>query len=101
MSAVDGTWKVTVRGPTGAEVTTLKLETVDGVLTGTQTGQGKTSEISEAKVDGNNVYWVNHVTMPLKMKVEFSGVVEENAISGKVKAGFAGSFPFSGVRNPG
>lgn len=101
MSAVDGVWKVTVRGPTGAEVTTLKLETVDGVLTGTQTGQGQTSEILDAKVDGNNVYWANQVTKPLKMKVEFSGVVDENAISGKVKAGFAGSFPFSGVRIPG
>jgi hypothetical protein len=98
MSAVDGVWKITVRGPTGAEVTTLKLETVDGVLTGTQTGQGQTSEILDGKADGNNVFWANQVTKPLKMKVEFTGVVDGDAISGKVKAGFAGSFPFSGVR---
>jgi hypothetical protein len=100
MSAVDGVWKVTVRGPTGAEVTTLRLETVDGVLTGTQTGQGQTSEILDAKVDGNNVYWANQVTKPLKMKVEFSAVVEGDTLNGKVKAGFAGSFPFTGVRQP-
>jgi 2,4-diaminopentanoate dehydrogenase len=97
MSA-DGVWKITVKGPTGPQITELKLATVEGVLTGIQTGQGQSSEITDTKVEGNSVYWVNHVTKPMKMKVEFSGVIDGDNISGKVKAGFAGSFPFTGVR---
>ncbi len=100
MSVADGVWKVTVKGPTGPQVTVLTLATVDGVLTGTQSGQGQTSAITDAKLDGNNVYWVNHITSPMKMKVEFSGVIDEKGMQGKVKAGFAGTYPFSGVRNP-
>jgi hypothetical protein len=98
MSKLDGVWKVTVKGPTGAQVATLTLATVDGVLTGSQSGQGETTAIADAKLDGDKVYWVNHITKPMKMKVEFSGVVSDEGINGKVKAGFMGSFPFSAVR---
>jgi len=97
--SVEGRWKVTIKSPTGPMATELVLAQVDGTLTGTQSGQGMSSPISEAKLDGDKLSWVNHVTKPMKMKLEFSGVVEGGQkISGKVKAGFVGSFPFTGVK---
>jgi hypothetical protein len=100
MSTVDGAWNVTIKSPIGPQSATLTLATVDGALTGSQSGQGQTSVITDAKLDGNKIYWVNHVTKPMKMKVEFSGIVDESGINGKVKAGVMGSFPFSAVRSP-
>jgi hypothetical protein len=82
----------------GLQASTVVLSNSGGVLTGTQSGQGVTSEISDGKVDGNTVYWVNHVTVPMKMKLEFTGTVEGDQITGKVKAGMMGSFSFTGVK---
>ena len=45
------------------------------------------------------LFWINHVVKPMKMKVEFTATVDGDAMSGKVKAGFMGSFPFTGVRD--
>jgi len=96
--AIDGKWTITIKGPTGPMATTLELATVNGILVGTQSGQGESSEITNAVFDGSNISWVNHTTKPMKLKVEFSGVVNATEMSGKVKAGFMGNFPFSGTK---
>jgi hypothetical protein len=97
-ASAEGKWNVSVKGPTGAQASVLVLECKGGQWSGTQTGQGVTSPAVDIKVDGNKVYWVNHVTKPMKIKVEFTGTIEGNSISGKCKAGFMGSYPFSGVK---
>lgn len=96
--SVEGRWTVTIKAPTGPMVTALILDNANGVLTGTQTGQGSTSPISEAKFDGENITWVNEVTKPIKLKVEFSGTVAGSTMSGKAKAGFMGSYTFTAVK---
>jgi cytochrome P450 len=97
--SVEGSWTVTIKGPTGAMPTTLLLERADGGLTGSQSGQGNTSPISEVKLEGSKISWVNQVTKPMKLKLEFTGVVEGNTMTGKVKTGFMGSYPFTGVKD--
>jgi cytochrome P450 len=97
-TSVDGTWKITIQSPVGPQSTVLTLASEGGVLTGTQSGQGETQAISDGKVDGNALSWVNHVTKPIKMKVQFACVIEGNQMNGKAKAGFMGSFPFTGVK---
>jgi hypothetical protein len=96
--SLEGIWTVTIKGPTGPQATQLKLETVNGVLVGTQSGQGSSSPISDAKIEGNKIYWINHVTTPMKLKLEFTGTISGKEMSGKVKAGFMGSYPFTGVK---
>jgi hypothetical protein len=96
--SVEGNWKITIKSPVGPQVSTVVLRNSGGVLSGTQSGQGVTSEISDGKVDGNTVYWINHVTTPMKMKLEFTGTVDGDQITGKVKAGMMGSFSFAGSR---
>lgn len=49
-------------------------------------------------VDGGKIRWINRVTKPMKLKVEFNGVIEGNNMSGKCKAGFMGSYPFTGTK---
>ncbi|MDR3417198.1 MAG: cytochrome P450 [Nevskia sp.] len=97
-ATVEGTWNVVVKGPTGPQPSTLVLTLAGGELSGTQTGQGVTTPVTDIKLEGNNIRWVNHVTKPMKLKVEFSGVIEGNQMSGKVKAGFMGSYPFTGAK---
>jgi hypothetical protein len=78
--------------------TTLVLERVGDAFTGTQSGQGMTSPVSDVRLQGSNLSWMNEVTKPMKLKLEFTGVIEGNTLSGKVKTGFLGSYPFTGVK---
>ena len=85
----------------GPMATKLTLKTIDGKLTGEQSGEGSTSVVEQASYDSNtgNITWSNKVTKPMKITSTFSGKVENNHMSGKVKAGFMGSFSFNGVKS--
>lgn len=96
--SLEGVWNLVVKGPTGPQPTVLVIERKGDALTGSQTGQGSTSAITELLVDGNKVSWVNHTTKPLKLKVTFTGELAGSSMSGKCKAGFMGSYPFTAVK---
>jgi hypothetical protein len=95
---IEGRWKITVKGPTGPQVTELLIERAGGELTGTQSAQGVSSPITDVSMEGNRIRWVNHVTKPMKLKVDFSGVLEGTTMTGKCKAGFLGSYDFVGTK---
>jgi hypothetical protein len=63
---LEGTWNLVVKGPTGPQATVLVIEKKNGVLVGTQTGQGSTSAVTDCKVDGTQVSWINHVHQALE-----------------------------------
>lgn len=96
--SVAGKWNVTIKAPTGPQATVLELKEADGKITGAQTGQGTTTEISEAKFDGSKLSWIQHITRPMKMKLVFDATVEGGQMHGKVKAGFMGSYSFTATR---
>jgi hypothetical protein len=58
-------------------------------------GDGNTSPISGTKLEGNQLFWINHTPKPLKLKCEFRAVVEGARMTGKMKAGFMGSYAFT------
>lgn len=93
--SVAGKYDIVVQSPMGPQPSTLEINE-DG--TGTQSAQGRTQPISNGKIDGNNISWSNSITTPFPMTLEFSGTVDGDKISGTVKAGSFGSFPFSGTR---
>jgi len=99
-ASVDGEWILTVQSPMGAMETRLVLSSVDGKLTGTQSGEGSTTVIDNASYDRATgaITWSNKVTKPIKITSTFAGNVGQNQMSGKVKAGFMGSFPFTAVK---
>ena len=96
--AIDGNWEITVNSPMGAQKSQLVLKTAGGALTGTAAGAAGTVELQNGKADGNNVSWSSDITQPFPMTLDFSGAVDGDAISGDVKAGNFGSFPFTGNR---
>ena len=96
--SIEGKWNLTIKSPTGPQATTLVLQRSGDVLTGTQSGQGMSSPISDVRLEGNNLTWKNEVTKPMKLKLEFTAAIDGNTLSGKVKAGFMGSYSFTGVK---
>lgn len=99
-SIVDGTWRVTIHGPTGPQETTLELKTVEDVLTGTQSAMGQVEVATDLTFnhDSGELSWINKIKKPLPITLKFSGIVEGNTISGKVNAAIMGSFPFTGIK---
>jgi cytochrome P450 len=95
---LEGKWNLVIKGPTGPEPTVLVVERSGESMTGTQSGQGVTTSITDIQIDGNKVSWVNHVTKPLKLKVTFSGEITGNSMKGKVKVGFLGAYSFTAVQ---
>jgi len=96
--SVDGTWNVVVKSPMGDQPSTLTLKADGGTLTGTASAQGNTNPIANGKVDGDTISWSNSITTPFPMTLEFTGKVAGDDLTGTVKAGSFGSFPFSGKR---
>ncbi len=97
-ASIDGEWEVTIKGPTGPMASSLLLETVDGALQGSQSGEGETNEIDEVTYEAGRILWINTIRKPMKLTLKFQGTVAGDTMSGKVKAGFMGSFPFTAVR---
>jgi len=96
--AIDGTWSVVVDSPLGEQKSSLDLRSDGETLIGTGTGPNGPVEIKQGRLEGNSLSWKLDVVTPFPMTLEFAGEFSGDKISGKVKAGFVGSFPFIGVR---
>jgi hypothetical protein len=97
--AVDGTWKLVVNTPMGAQESTLVISSDGATLTGTQNaGSGEGRPIDEGTVSGDDIAWKASITKPMPMTLEFSGTVSGDSISGQVKLGMFGSASFTGTR---
>jgi cytochrome P450 len=97
-ASVAGTWAMVVEGPTGPQPNTLEIRHDNGQLSGVQTGDGVATPVEEIKLANGEISWTNKISKPLKMTLTFSGTVEGDSMTGKVKAGFIGKFPFSGKK---
>lgn len=95
--SVDGRWTLTVKGPTGAMDSVLDLQSAHGKLSGTQSGEGSTSTIEEIfyAPGSGAIEWTSKIDKPIKMTLKFSGKVTSEGMSGLVKAGFMGTYPFT------
>ena len=97
--AVDGTWKLTVNTPMGAQESTLVISTAGGKVTATQSaGSSDSRPVDDVTVDGNNVSWKASITKPMALTLEFNGSVDGDRMDGRVKLGMFGTQSFSGVR---
>ncbi|WP_348672661.1 hypothetical protein [uncultured Abyssibacter sp.] len=96
--SVSGQWKITISAPTGPEETVLDLHEHNGTLTGSQTGRGSTTEISDGRLDGATIAWVNNIRKPMKIKAKFTAEVDGDRMNGKVKVGLMPAMKFTAVR---
>jgi cytochrome P450 len=97
---IDGEWNLIVKGPTGPQETLLTVGSADGKLQGTQSGDGMSTDIDEIAYDAGtgDISWGYKITKPMKMTLKFTGKVDRNTMSGKVKAGFLGNFNFTATK---
>lgn len=96
--AADGKWEITINSPMGAVKATLDLKTDGTTLTGTQEAAQGSGPLENGKADGDNLSWSAKISSPMPMTLDFTGTVAGDTLSGSVKAGSFGSFPFNGTR---
>jgi hypothetical protein len=96
--AVDGKWEIVINSPLGAQKAQLDLKTDGGTLTGSQQAAQGSGPLENGKIDGNALSWSAKISSPMPLTLDFTGTVEGDTLSGSVKAGSFGSFPFSGTR---
>jgi hypothetical protein len=97
--AVDGKWEIIINSPLGAQKANLEIKTDGAQLTGTQQAAQGSGPLENGKVDGNQVAWSAKITSPMPLTLDFTGTVDGDKLSGSVKAGAFGSFPFTGSRS--
>jgi len=78
---------------------TLSVTTDGSTLKGSQMAEGKSAEIFDGAVNGNEVSWKVSITEPMPMTLEFNGTINGEEVSGSVKLGDFGSASFSGTRS--
>ena len=96
--AVDGKWEIVINSPLGAQKASLDIATNGTALTATQQAAQGSGPLENGKVDGNNVAWSAKISSPMPLTLDFTGTVDGDKLSGSVKAGSFGSFPFTGNR---
>src|SRR5258707_13506590 len=96
--AVDGNWNVTMSTPMGERNATLTLKNAGSVLTGTQSADGNSTEISDGTANGDDVAWKVSITNPMPLTLAFTGKVSGDSMSGEKGIGPMGNFPFTGTR---
>lgn len=96
-ATLEGKWALKMKGPAGPVAGTTIFESINGALSGTQSfGPAMTKPITEVKVDGDTIIWISHIDKPIKMKLEFTAQRNGGEMTGKVKAGFVGTYSFTG-----
>ncbi len=96
--AADGKWEITINSPMGAVKATLDLKIDGTTLTGTQQAAQGSGPLENGKADGDTLSWSAKISSPMPMTLDFTGTVAGDTLSGSVKAGSFGSFPFTGNR---
>ena len=97
MAAADGTWKITINTPMGAQEVTATIVTAGDTFTGKTSGRMGDAEVS-GKVAGDTLTWSSAITSPMPMTLEFEATVAGDAMTGNVKLGAFGNAALSGVR---
>jgi hypothetical protein len=97
MAAADGTWKITINTPMGAQEVTATITTTGDTFTGKTSGPMGAQDVS-GKVAGDTLTWSANITSPMPMTLEFEAKVAGDAMTGNVKLGAFGNAPLNGVR---
>jgi hypothetical protein len=96
MSALDGTWNVTISALLGSIEGTLTLVSSGGRITGTASTTRGSIRISEGAVDGDTATIPIHLTQPIAIDATATVTADGDRLKGKVSGA-----PIPGVRISG
>jgi hypothetical protein len=96
---VDGDWHLTVDGPMGKQDVLVALREDNGSLSGTVLNKSNnmTTDIFDGSVTGDQLRWKAKLKQ-VAMTLTFTTTVQDDRMSGKMKAGLFGSFDVIGER---
>lgn len=95
--AFNGTWNIVMKTPMGDRDAKLTLAQDGDALSGSMEADGQSTEISNAKVEGDRAKWDANVTSPMPLTLSFDVAEEGGNLDGTVKLGMFGSAPVSGT----
>ena len=96
--AADGTWKIDLKTPMGAQAVTLVLVTDGSALSGSLQSAMGGADFTDGTVDGDNLAWTVKLTQPMPIEVDLAATVDGDSISGTAKLGSFGDATFEGAR---
>jgi hypothetical protein len=96
--AADGTWKIDLKTPMGAQAVTLVLATEGSSLSGSLQSAMGGADFTEGTVDGDSLAWTVKLTQPMPIEVDLTATVDGDSISGTAKLGSFGDATFEGTR---
>lgn len=92
-----GTWELTIDSPLGKQHAVVNLiQNSDGSWQGMarDLGSGEETQMTDISIQGDKVGWRQHITKPMKLKLTYDLTLDNDRLTGKVKAGL---FPASKV----
>jgi hypothetical protein len=96
--ALDGDWKLVLETPIGPQEAQLTVKTksdttFEGIMSG-QSGQ----QTFEGAIEGDTLTWRTEITTPMPLTLEFTVMVDGDAMSGSAELGAYGVAPVTGQR---
>ena len=87
-AAVIGTWDAEISTPIGKQNVVFEVS-VDaaGTLCGSATDKYGVVPLLDLVVDGARIVWIQHVTRPLRLTLQFNVEVDGDHLTGTAKAG--------------
>jgi hypothetical protein len=93
-----GNWSVTMNTQMGAQQGTLTLKQDGDSLSGTMAGPQGSQDFEGGTVDGDSVAFSINMTQPMAIKLDFTGKIAGDEISGDIDLGAFGKATFTGSR---
>ncbi|MUK00661.1 hypothetical protein GM708_01165 [Vibrio cholerae] len=91
MSALPGTWDLSMRSPIGTITATMRFAANNDTFTGTATGKQEEVPLrgvrAEMTPDGERVTWSQSITKPMRLNLDFDVVISGDNMIGHSRAG--------------
>jgi hypothetical protein len=96
---VDGSWDLVIDSPMGKQNVIITLKEDAGQLTGTLLNKSNNmkTDLFDGAVTGGELTWKAKLQL-MNITLTFSTSVQDDVMSGKVKAGLFGNFNVTGQR---
>jgi hypothetical protein len=93
-----GTWQFTIATPFGKQEVDYLFVSENETLTGQATQGSDTTALIDLALEGSRLTWTQHVTRPMKLKLQFDVALEGDTLNGTAKTGALPASKVHGVR---
>jgi len=95
----EGKWQVIITTPIGKQSVLLDIIMEDGIFKGTATQGNETVNFEEIVAVDNRLNWWQSVTKPLRLRLKFEVVVDDDQMTGTAKAAMFPASKLVGARS--